>query len=91
MAGKIVTRLADRAEELKVSGITITERVYLDANGRATTDEAQGNSLWATPGSEVTSDEADAVGYAVPVQEKAEKAAEPEKAKRKASNPATKG
>ena len=43
--------------------ITIEERVYVDADGKATTDEAKAARLWATPGTEVSDEEAKAVGY----------------------------
>lgn len=42
---------------------TITERVYLDAHGKATTDEAKADRLWATPGLDVTDEEIARVGY----------------------------
>lgn len=44
----------------------ITERVYLDASGKATTDEAKANSLWATPGDQRTDEEVAEVGYKAP-------------------------
>lgn len=50
--------------------ITLTERIYLDADGKATTDPERGAWLWGTPGQEVREDDALAVGYSVP-QEKA--------------------
>lgn len=43
--------------------ITLKERVYIDAEGRATTDPADAAYLWGTPGMVVKDDEAEAVGY----------------------------
>lgn len=43
--------------------ITLKERVYLDADGRATTDEATAAYLWGTPGMVVKDSEAESVGY----------------------------
>jgi len=45
--------------------VVITQRVYLDAEGRVTTDPERAVSLWATPGMEVPADEAKAVGWPV--------------------------
>lgn len=49
-----------------MSSTEITERVYLDASGKATTDETQANSLWATPGDQRTDEEMETVGYSAP-------------------------
>jgi hypothetical protein len=63
----MVRTLAMQREEIEgMSVITVTDRVYLDANGRATTDPEKGASLWATPGVVVTEEAAEAVGYRVP-------------------------
>lgn len=43
--------------------VTVEERVYLDADGQATTDDEKGQVLWATPGTEVSDEEAEKVGY----------------------------
>lgn len=52
--------------------ITLTERVYLDKDGKATTDPERGAWLWGTPGTEVQEADALAVGYTGPeIQEKA--------------------
>lgn len=61
--GVRIDRLQDRQEALKVAGVTIQERVYLDREGKATTDESQADRLWATPGTEVTQEEIERVGY----------------------------
>jgi hypothetical protein len=91
--GITTKRWADRQEELRVSGFNVTERVYLDASGKATTDESQANSLWATPGDEKTTEEAADVGYKVPTSEKVASKGESGKVERDADNaaaPATK-
>lgn len=41
----------------------ITERVYLDDEGKATTDPSQGRTLWASPGSTKKLEECERVGY----------------------------
>lgn len=46
--------------------ITLTERVYVDKDGRATTDEEKADRLWGTPGMEVMEADAEAIGYKVP-------------------------
>ena len=43
--------------------ITVTDRVYLDEKGKATTDPEKATTLWATPGDEVSEDQAKEVGY----------------------------
>jgi len=48
-----------------MANITISERIYLDANGRVTVDPEQAARLWATPGMEVSEAEAAAVGWPV--------------------------
>lgn len=47
--------------------IVLTERVYIDAEGRATTDPEKADRLWGTPGLEVQVADALAIGYAEPV------------------------
>lgn len=46
-----------------MADITLSERVYIDAAGRATTNEADGAYLWGTPGMVVKDTEAEAIGY----------------------------
>jgi hypothetical protein len=43
--------------------IVLRERVYLDADGRATTDPEKGVVLWGTPGMEVSEEDAAEIGY----------------------------
>lgn len=60
----VLTTLADQERRAEgMATITVEDRVYLDAQGKATTDPAKGVSLWSTPGSEVPEEEAEAVGY----------------------------
>lgn len=49
--------------------ITLTERVYIDADGKATTDEEKADRLWGTPGMEVQEADAEAIGYVTRPQE----------------------
>lgn len=46
-----------------MADITLSERVYIDPDGRATTDPERGAYLWGTPGLVVKQEEAEAVGY----------------------------
>lgn len=46
--------------------VVIADRIYLDAAGRVTTDPGQADRLWATPGMEVSEEDARAVGYPLP-------------------------
>jgi|PlaIllAssembly_1097288.scaffolds.fasta_scaffold00569_4 hypothetical protein len=48
-----------------MADITLSERVYVDEDGRATTDEARGARLWGTPGLVVSEADAAAIGYGV--------------------------
>lgn len=70
---QIVTLAMQRERDAAMTRITITERVYVDDSGRATTDPEKAARLWATPGMEVREEDAAAVGYkvAAPVQAKA--------------------
>lgn len=43
--------------------ITLRERVYVDADGKATTDPEKADRLWGTPGMEVQEADALAIGY----------------------------
>jgi hypothetical protein len=56
--------------------ITVEERVYLDADGKATTDEAKASTLWATPGTEVSEEDAKAAGYKATAKPKGTKVVE---------------
>jgi hypothetical protein len=61
--GTIVQRESVRQDQLRAGSVVVGERVYLDASGKATTDEAEADSLWAAEGDEMTLEEADKVGY----------------------------
>jgi hypothetical protein len=63
---QILTLAEQRRRDATMTNITVTERVYLDANGQATTDPEKGSTLWATPGREVPEEQAKAVGYKPP-------------------------
>lgn len=61
--GTIMQRESVRQDELRAGSIVVGERVYLDKDGLATTDETKGETLWATEGTEVTNAEAEKVRY----------------------------
>ena len=78
-----ITTLAMIAERSKgMAQITLTEKVWVDADGRATTDEAKAARLWGTPGMMVREDDAAAIGYPPKVQAEKVQAAKPKAVRR---------
>lgn len=60
----MILTLAEQQRRAEGMGsIRIPERVYLDKTGHVTMDEGKAERLWATPGMEVTEEEAARVGY----------------------------
>jgi hypothetical protein len=66
-----------RERENGMTRITVGERVYLDADGRATTDPEKGATLWAAAGTEVREEDAATVGYKVPASPRAKAVSRP--------------
>jgi hypothetical protein len=58
-----------RAERMPM--LTLTERIYVDDDGKATTDPEKGVRLWGTPGLRVSEVDALAIGYVAPQEEEA--------------------
>jgi hypothetical protein len=78
-----ITSLAMIAERSKgMAHITLTEKVWVDASGRATTDERKAARLWGTPGMTVREDDAAAIGYPPKVQAERVQAAKPKAVRR---------
>jgi len=65
----ILTLAEQRRRAANVPIIVLTERVYVDKDGRATTDEEKADRLWGTPGMEVQEADAEAIGYVTRPQE----------------------
>jgi hypothetical protein len=63
---QILTLEEQRRRAATMPMITLRERVYVDAKGRATTDPEKADRLWGTPGLEVQEADALAIGYMVP-------------------------
>lgn len=62
--------------------IVLRERIYVDADGKATTDAEKADRLWGTPGMEVQEADALAIGYAPPQEEEVYVAPKPKAVRR---------